>query len=205
MRAIGSAIAAACACAAAASRGDELAEPPVPPDPEVRVELSAARGMEVASRSSGPEDGSWLVSYTAVYSSFDGDVIGIPVSNRLGFKYLWDRLRLGIDLVGGNSARFIAGISPGVQLAAFAGKRVLNPFISVNIEWGLKMHGDAVMDLVTVPGADAGLEIRPFDGGLLLTVSAGAELAGQRAPDTQVRSGWDLAGFRFSAGIGWVL
>src|SRR5882724_550973 len=166
---------------------------------------SLAAGIEVGSRTLGPSGGSWLVSYTAVYSSFDGNVIEIPVSNRLGVKYLWDRLRLGVDLVGGNSARFIAGVSPGVQLAAFAGNRVLNPFISGNIECGLKLHGDAVMDTVTVPGADAGLEIRPFAGGLLLTVSAGLEWAGRRDSSTTVRSGWDLAGFRFAAGIGWVL
>jgi hypothetical protein len=169
----------------------------------VQVDPPATRGSEVASRNPGSQDGSWLVSYTAVYSSFDGDVIEVPVYHRLGVKYLWDRLRLGIDLLGGNSARFIAGVSPGVQLALFAGKRMFNPFISVNFEWGLKMHGDAVMDVVTIPGADAGVEIRPFDGGLLLTVSAGAELAGQRVADA--RSGWDLAGFRFAAGIGWVL
>ena len=121
---MGSAIAVACACAAWASRGDELAEPPAPRIEQVQVEPSAARGSEVASRNLGPQDGSWLVSYTAVYSSFDGDVIGVPVYHRLGVKYLWDRLRLGIDLVGGNSARFIAGVSPGVQLesrSAFEG------------------------------------------------------------------------------------
>src|SRR6267378_2648832 len=47
---MGPAMAVVCACGAAAARGDELAEPPVPADEQVQLELSAARVRAYGSR-----------------------------------------------------------------------------------------------------------------------------------------------------------
>jgi len=100
------------------------------------------------------------VSYTAVYSSFDGNVIRFlyPIASASvpsGTVYAW-----ALTLVGGNSARFMPGSHLECQLAAFARQSGAQSIHLGQHRVWLKLHGDAVMDTVTVPGADAeGLEI----------------------------------------------